>query len=241
MKPEVTRTVHFKELHTKVKRYVTIHYNYNRLTKTLKYGGVIFKITDNTKYDRLGHIETAKKRYETRPITITNFTDDKDIKWFHQCLRKQLYFYGVQSPKGSLKTYPLTRVPKEKALVTRKPKLTNVVTPAKSTGGDITKMKPVITRCVNIKEAHGKVKRTITIKYEYDRVNKVLKYGATIHKSPVEKPEPYDRVGHYKTAEERFKSHPVVVNGFTDNPLNKQNTFNTNLRGLLFRYGVKAK
>lgn len=238
MKPSIARTVHFKELNKKVKRIVTVHYDYNRVTKVLKYGGVIFKLTTDQKYDKNGHTKTATERCKSNPITITNFTDDKDIKWFHQCLRHQLFFYGVQSLKGVPEVFGLTKLPKVKKQeakpVTEKP--TKVQNPV---GGDITKMKPVITRCINIKEAHGATNRIITIKYEYDRVNKVLKYGAVIHKADTSHPEPYDKAGHHKTAEERFKSSPVTINNFADDV--KQIMFNKNLRKQLFTHGVKAK
>ena len=149
-----------------------------------------------------------------------------------------MYFYGVQSPKDSLKEYSLERLPRAKIIVAPTP-VETPVSQKKGKTGDITKMKPVITRCINIKEAHGNMKRTITIKYEYDRVNKVLKYGAAVHKSPVDKPEPYDRVGHHKTAEKRFETSPVTVKNFADD--GQQNLFNKNLRKQLFKHGVKSK
>jgi hypothetical protein len=85
----------------------------------------------------------------------------------------------------------------------------------------------------------GNTKRNITIKYKYDRINKTLTYGATIHKIPMNKSEPYDKKGHTETAEKRFQMAPVVVTDFVDN--GNCETFNQKLRRQLFKHGVKAK
>lgn len=231
MKTSISRIIYFRENNSVRKRILVLKYDYNRLTKVLTYAGAMYKTQNkDDKFDKHGHTNTAKKRFEIRPIVVENFISDENINLFHQAIRKQVYIHGIRAPKRELKL-------KEKKQPVKK-----VVFPSdklSTNAGDITQMNPVVTRITNVKEVSGNTKRNITIKYEYDRVNKVLKYGATIHKTAVNSPEPYDKKGHVATTEKRFNNKPIVVENFVDDA--GQGLFNKNLRNLLFKYGTKSK
>jgi hypothetical protein len=236
----VTRTFTVKE---KV-RYVTIHYEHNRPEKTLKYGASIHRMSDddNTKFDKAGHVATAKKRFTERPITITNFISDKDTGLFHKTIRMQLHTYGVQSPKNELKVYELSRVPVMKPKKVTNSATQSTTTPKVKKVSDITlkkEMKPEVSRLMNFRKYKKDTKEIVTIQYKYDRVNKKIQYGATIYKAPLNAKEKYDSAGHKETAMKRFDACPVVVENFTDD--GGQKAFNMKLRSLLHTHGVKAK
>ena len=245
MKPSVTRVVNFKEFspNANKRRIVTVKYEYNRIDKTLKYGAVIYTSTfiNSNKYDKVGHAKTATDRFLNSPIVVNNFTSDKNIALFHKSIREQIHKYGVKSPNGSVVVYTMTTEPKlnvvkPKPVVNRETKTKQ----KKSTDDQMKKeMKQVITRFTNFREVRGNTKRQITMKYEYDRVNKTLKYGATIHKTNVDKPELYDKPGHKETAEKRFLNKPIVVTNFEDD--SDQKSFNQKLRKQLYKNGVKSK
>lgn len=239
MKTTISRTFTIRE----PKRYVTIHYHYDRLSKVLKYGASIHLMDGNEKekFNKKGHQGTAQKRFNNRPITITNFISDKDTGIFHRAIRQQLYSYGTKSPKEELKTYELVKVPSFKTKKVQSKQLPPKRN-RKEKGGDLAlkkEMKPVISRLMSVKEFKGNTKRIVTIQYKYDRVNEKLEYGATIYKSPLNTSEKYDKDGHKKTALARFQKHPIIVEGFKDK--DGQQMFNKNLRNLLHKYGVQQK
>ncbi len=244
MKPSVTRVVNFKEYspNANKRRIVTVKYEYNRVEKVLKYGAVIYtsalKSTD--KYDRLGHVKTANERFTNSPIVVNNFTDDKNIKLFHLSIREQIHICGVKSKADTDNVFTMSKLPKLKETkqvvlptVTQKskPKVTKVK--------EEKEMKQLLTRFTNFKEINGNTKRNITIKYEYDRINKTLKYGATIHKTDVNNAEHFDKKGHKETAEKRFLDKPITINNFEND--DDQRLFNQKLRKQLFKHGVKSK
>lgn len=227
-------------------RIVTAKYEYNRTTKTLKYGATIFKRTGD-KYDKHGHSQTAQKRFELNPIIVKNFIDTENDALFKHALRQQIHKHGVKSLKETME-YELTKEP------TLKVKKEQVVSPAKASrisarGEQEEKkknkpsvkkeMKPVVSRTVTVKETSGKFKRNILIKYEYNRDNKTLKYGAVISKMSLDNSVKYDRESHLKTAEKRFEKQPVTLENFTDEGSNRM--FNEKIRAQLHKYGVKSK
>ncbi len=244
MKPSVSRMVNFKEFIQKMNahRIVTVKYEYNRIDKTLKYGAVIYmpELGDNKKYNKSGHVKTANTRFTNSPIVVNNFTDDKDIKLFHVAIRQQIHKYGVKSKKDSDSVFNMAKLPKlrEKKTITT-PTVTPKGKPKVNKVKEEKEMKQFLTRFTNFKEVKGNTKRNITIKYEYDRVNKTLKYGATIHKADVNNTEHYDKERHKETAEKRFLKKPVVVTNFEN--YDDQTLFNQKLRNQLFKYGVKSK
>ncbi len=97
----------------------------------------------------------------------------------------------------------------------------------------------VVSRMFRVHETSGKgMHRTITIQYEYDRQNKVLKYGASVFKR--EQPgEKFNKVGNLDTARVRFQKHPVVVNNFEDDGTLKD--FHHSVRKQLYKHGVRGK
>lgn len=239
MKPTISRTFTMRE----PKRYITIHYDYDRINKVLKYGASIhFMDNDKEKFNKSGHQETAQKRFKNRPITITNFISDKDTGIFHRTIRQQLHSYGTKSPREELKTYELVKVPvfkQKKTLMKPSPPMRNKKGKKTSDTQVKKEMKPVISRMMSVKEFNGNTKRIVTIQYKYDRINEKLEYGATIYKSPSNILDKYDREGHKKTALARFQKHPITIENFTDK--DGQQMFNTRLRNLLHKHGVQNK
>lgn len=96
--------------------------------------------------------------------------------------------------------------------------------------------KEIINNSHNYYEKTGNTKRVVTIKYEYNRTTKQLKYGAAIFKTDAKNPGKYDSKGHLATATARFTTKPVVVEGFEDNGSLKD--FHDNLRKQLFSHKV---
>ena len=108
--PIVKRMVGFTEVHGDNKRIGTIMYEYNRVTKTLRYGASIFR-TSATKPEhfdgefRKKHLTTATRRFEKHPVIVENFSDDGTIQDFHNQVRKQLFTHKCRSgTSGSGKT-----------------------------------------------------------------------------------------------------------------------------------------
>ncbi len=97
----------------------------------------------------------------------------------------------------------------------------------------------VVSRMFRVRETSGKgMHRTITIQYEYDRQNKVLKYGASVFKRE-QLGERFDKEGNFNTARARFQRHPVVINNFEDNGTLKD--FHSSVRKQLYKHGVRGK
>jgi len=98
-KQVVTRILGFKETANGKRRIGTIYYEYNRQTKTIKYGASIFR-TDAKKpehFVRADHIQTATNRFNKHPITVTNFPDNTTLQDFNQRIRELLFRYGCRS------------------------------------------------------------------------------------------------------------------------------------------------
>lgn len=105
------------------------------------------------------------------------------------------------------------------------------------------KRKPVIERPVFFTETKKNHQRIVTVFYQYDRVNKKLRYGATIFKTNKNEKgkliEHCDKQAHLKTAKYRFDKYPIFVENVEDNSNLK--VFNNQIRKMLFKYGVKSK
>ena len=101
----VNHRVGFRETSGGKFRRGIIYYEYNRQTKTIKYGASIFN-TDAKKpdhYDSAGHHKTAKERFEQSPVTVENFADNTTLPDFNKRLRQLLFRYGCRnSPSRSL-------------------------------------------------------------------------------------------------------------------------------------------
>ena len=85
-------------------RTFTIQYEYNRDTKTLKYGAAIFR--PDAKVDRLdgsAHNQTAKRRFEKKPVVVENVEDTGTLKDFQYKIRNLIHTYGVSSSSNSNK------------------------------------------------------------------------------------------------------------------------------------------
>ena len=91
-------------------RKVTIVYEYNLETHTLRYGASIFKTTlkNPEHFDRSNHLTTALRRFEKKPVVIEGFADEPGISGgdkeqrkaarnkFQFRIRKQLFKHGCR-------------------------------------------------------------------------------------------------------------------------------------------------
>lgn len=95
----VSRQLGFREISGGKFRRGIIYYEYNRQTKTLKYGASIFKTTSKHQehYDSIGHHHTAKNRLEQYPVIVENFSDNTTLIDFQSRLRKLLFTHGCRS------------------------------------------------------------------------------------------------------------------------------------------------
>lgn len=79
-------------------RVVTVKYEYDRDSKTLRYGATIFRREhpkDN--FTKKDHRQTAIDRFTKRPVVLSNFEDnEKTIPDFHKKIRKQLFEHKVK-------------------------------------------------------------------------------------------------------------------------------------------------
>lgn len=105
--------------------------------------------------------------------------------------------------------------------------------------------KPIVSQSVvfyNRKTKTGQLRtgkrRHEVIYYEFDRVNKTLKYGAVVFR-PKDATVPFDADGHRKTAVDRFTKNPVVLTGISDDETLKE--FNQKLRKMIFKHGCHGK
>lgn len=99
VKPTVSRVFHRNEQGGGLRRRVTVKYEYNRETQTLKYGASIWKspLKSKEKFVSQEHLKTVEKRFEEHPVVIENFADDAKLYDFHQKIRKQLFTHGCRS------------------------------------------------------------------------------------------------------------------------------------------------
>ncbi len=95
----VSRQLGFREVAGGKFRRGIIYYEYNRQTKTLKYGASIFQTTSKhpEHYDSAGHHRTAKNRLEQHPVVVENFPDNTTLVDFQFRLRKLLFTHGCRS------------------------------------------------------------------------------------------------------------------------------------------------
>lgn len=241
----ISNVINFKEFTKTKSRIITVKYAYNKETKVLKYGGVVFnkKNGDKVEYNKQGHLDTATNRFNKCPITITNFVDGGDMDLFHKTLRLQLHYYGVYSKKNNMVTVELTKnvkgyVRKQKAVVISQKNVKIEGQVGNIDNNDVVEKKPAkqfVNHVIILRENNS----IITIKYEYDRHNKIVKYGATIFNNKGDKTVKYDQKGHTETATKRFNNKPVVINDFLDSGSHKD--FYAKLRKSLCSHGVKAK
>lgn len=99
--------------------------------------------------------------------------------------------------------------------------------------------KSVVNRVCYFEEDNASKHRNITVNYEYDRVTKTLKYGASIYCTKLDGARHFSKQAHRETARGRLVKCPVVVTGFEDN--GNLDDFNKNIRPLLYRHGVTSK
>lgn len=102
----------------------------------------------------------------------------------------------------------------------------------------VKKMMPVIEGQFIRRERSCSNRRVVTIKYKYDRVNRVLTYGATIWRAPTNSRDKHDGPGHLSTAEKRHKTHPVTLCDFEDEKDRK--LFHDKVRKQLFVHGCRT-
>ncbi len=98
--------------------------------------------------------------------------------------------------------------------------------------------KSVVQRCFHRKTHSGNKNKRVTIFYEYDRDNKILKYGAVVvirDKTTKKK----DIKDFENSAKKRFMRAPVVVRNFKDT--GDMQDMHDQIRKLLFTHGCKSK
>jgi hypothetical protein len=112
---------------------------------------------------------------------------------------------------------------------------------SESTEGLVTRkpLRPVVEAVFRMTETGGTWKRIVTVKYNYVRSTRTLKYAAVIWRSEVDSREQYHRKAHNETLNKRFENYPVVVRDFADN--GSLDNFQENIRKLLFGYGCKNR
>lgn len=90
------RQAHHPDKFRTTPRFVTIAYEHDPKTNTVKYGAAIFKQQSPTeKWSRDGHDETSVKRYNKSNRRIELKTTNGNIQDMRQELRKLVYIYGV--------------------------------------------------------------------------------------------------------------------------------------------------
>ena len=100
--PIVKRMVGFKEVQGDSRRIGTIMYEYNRETRTLRYGASIFRTSASKPehFDgetRKKHLKTALSRFEKHPVIVENFSDDSTLQDFHGRVRQLLFTHRCRS------------------------------------------------------------------------------------------------------------------------------------------------
>ena len=104
-RPIVTRCLGFREKAGGKLRIGTIYYEYNRATKTIRYGASIFRNDTDTAagFNRDQHVVTAQGRFKKHPVVVENFSDNTTLKDFNYRLRQLLFQHGCRS-KGTSDT-----------------------------------------------------------------------------------------------------------------------------------------
>ena len=97
--------------------------------------------------------------------------------------------------------------------------------------------KSIVQRCFHKREISNGVSKRVTIYYEYDRDNKVLKYGAVVvHLTKEMKGKNLKEFE--DAAKKRFIRDPVIIRNFADN--GSLTDFQESVRSLLFNFGCKG-
>ena len=87
------------------RRYVTIKCVYNRTTKELTYGAVIWRspLKSKEKYDKKQQKKIAAERFEKFPVVVKDFFDTGRLDEFHNNVRKQLFKTGCHAHNNDMK------------------------------------------------------------------------------------------------------------------------------------------
>jgi hypothetical protein len=114
MQSSVTRMFRSRETQGNTLRIVHIKYTYDRVTKQLKYAGLIwsqkikppvlynekgFRVKNQIKqevYDPKVQYKILEDRFMRQPVVLENFSDDTTLKDFHSKVRKQLFKTGCK-------------------------------------------------------------------------------------------------------------------------------------------------
>ena len=99
----VTRIFHWRDVDNagRIRRIVTVKYEYDRPNKTVKYGASIYKPeyneagTMSSMYKKDAHNQTADGRLKVRPKVLSSVEDNGKLVDLHEYIRKQIYKYGV--------------------------------------------------------------------------------------------------------------------------------------------------
>jgi hypothetical protein len=107
--------------------------------------------------------------------------------------------------------------------------------------------KPVIERVIYFNEMegdhHNAKGRIVCVVYNFDRTNKVLKYGASIYKRGYDETDDarypaYNKKCHKETANARLIKRPVIIDNVQDD--GSLNDFNEKIRNYVYKKGVKG-
>ena len=98
--------------------------------------------------------------------------------------------------------------------------------------------RPIIRRVFRCEENKGNTKRIVTIAYEYNRPDKILKYGASMFKQTKGEKDTFIKKNQRHTAYERLDKCPVRLDKFDDN--DSLHTFHAKIRKMLYVHGTKG-
>ena len=111
--------------------------------------------------------------------------------------------------------------------------VSNEISSKKSSNGQF------VNRIFYVEEETKSAYRIITVTYIYDRLNKVLSYGACIYKDDGTSISSFCKKTHRETALQRLNKCPVIINSINDDESVKN--FHEKIRLLIYKYGVKGK
>lgn len=140
---------------------------------------------------------------------------------------KSVYIVQMSSPSESEIKTTQTVVINQSSHITRM---------SKSDGEEVKERKQVVTKVFRRRENSGLRQRIITIKYEYNRETKTIKYAAAVWCVPLKTKERYNKKAHLETVESRFEKKPIVIYGFEDYG-SSGTKFHDNIRKLMFTNG----
>ena len=100
--PHVIRTFRFEEKAQDgaLERHITVNYEYDRPTKTLKYGASVFrpKVPQDV-FTKKGHRETAEARRIKCPVVLEEFDDGASINDLHFKIREMIHPNPDERPR----------------------------------------------------------------------------------------------------------------------------------------------